>query len=178
MKHAKQRVKRSDIVALVILAIVWIWLIITLIFSFIPNHIEPKTAQAEEFVINDTPYVPQAVVLDTTIIEEPKWSYLVPEIQQRLSGRPLAAYSDTIAKACYETGMSPYWFCTISIVESGAGANCFRSCNAWGYGSYSWSSWEEAIPSFCASFVRGYGSGLTPSSHLTYCPSGAYYAYL
>lgn len=108
----------------------------------------------------------------------PPYADNVIMVEQMLGNRPLAAYSEYIAEICYNTGMDWYWFCTIAIVESGGGTHCFMPYNAWGYGNYGWSSWEEAIPSFCQMFVAGYGSGLNQGSHLAYCPGGAYYEYV
>lgn len=102
----------------------------------------------------------------------------VDQVRNHLGDRPLAEYSELIASSCSLYGMDPYWFCTIAITESGGGQHCFLPYNAWGYGQYSWSSWEESIPSFIQHFVQGYGSGLDASSHLTYCPGGAYGRYV
>lgn len=149
---------------------------------------EPSIKEVMELAVSDLPYIePEAeeelelpqgkltVEVDQETLDK---QAMAQEARDRLGGRPLAAYAETIAEACYNSGMSVKWFCIIAITESGGGANCFRSCNAWGYGQYSWSSWEEAIPSFCNKFVQGYGSGLTASSHLRYCPGGAYAQYV
>lgn len=60
----------------------------------------------------------------------------------------------------------------ISYVESSKGAVCFRSHNAWGYGSYSFGSWEEGINRVVSALGGSlYGGYLTREAAATYCPS-------
>ncbi|MGI6217557.1 MAG: coiled-coil domain-containing protein, partial [Coriobacteriales bacterium] len=98
-------------------------------------------------------------------------------INNYLAGSPLAGYGETFAEAAWDYGVDPRWSPAIACVESGKGASCFRSHNAWGWGTSSWSSWEEAITAHVSGLARIYGSTLTPSAAQKYCPSNATYWY-
>ena len=91
-------------------------------------------------------------------------------IDDYLSGSPLAGQGKTFAEAAWDYGVDPRWSPAISYVESSRGARCFRSHNAWGWGSSSWGSWEEAIPAHVSGLARVYGSTLTLSAAKKYCP--------
>lgn len=91
-------------------------------------------------------------------------------IDAYLASTPLAGYGATFVAAADAYGLDARLLPAISKVESGGGANCFLSCNAWGYGHYSWSSWDEAIWAVAAGISRGYGSSATPESmESVYC---------
>ena len=78
---------------------------------------------------------------------------------------------ETFAAAAWDYGVDPRWSPAIACVESGLGANCAHSYNAWGWGSVSWSSWEEAIDAHVAGLARGYGYTLSVTAAQKYCPS-------
>ncbi len=92
-------------------------------------------------------------------------------IDAYLAGSPLAGQGVNFAKAAWTYGVDPRWSPAISSIESSKGANCFRSYNAWGWGTSSWSSWEEAIDAHVSGLARVYGSTLTLSAAQKYCPS-------
>jgi type II secretory pathway pseudopilin PulG len=104
-------------------------------------------------------------------------SQWAPRINNYLSGTPLAGYGEEFASAAWDYGVDPRWSPAISYVESSCGAHCFRSHNAWGWGNYSFDSWEEAIPAHVAYLGRKYGSTLTYSAAQTYCPPNASHWY-
>lgn len=85
-------------------------------------------------------------------------------IDAYLGSSPLGGYGATFVAAADAYGLDARLLPAISKVESGGGAKCFLSCNAWGYGHYSWSSWDEAIWAVAAGISRGYGSSATPES--------------
>ncbi len=92
-------------------------------------------------------------------------------IDSYLSGSPTAGTGKYYAAAAWDNGVDPRWAPAISCIESTKGAYCFRSHNAWGYGSSGFSSWEEGINTV----VRGlgsslYGGHLTQEAARTYCP--------
>ena len=92
-------------------------------------------------------------------------------IDDYLSGSPTAGTGKYYAAAAWDNGVDPRWAPAISCIESTKGAYCFRSHNAWGYGSSGFSSWEEGINTV----VRGlgsslYGGHLTQEAARTYCP--------
>ncbi len=93
-----------------------------------------------------------------------------PRIDSYLSGSPLAGTGETFASAAWDYGVDPRWSPAISTVESSKGAACFKSHNAWGWGSSSWDSWEAAIEAHVAGLARGYGYTLSESAAKKYCP--------
>lgn len=94
-----------------------------------------------------------------------------PRIDSYLSGSPLAGTGKYFAAAAWDNGVDPRWAPAISYVESSKGAVCFRSHNAWGYGSKNFSSWEEGIYAVVGALGGSlYGGYLTREAAATYCP--------
>lgn len=98
-------------------------------------------------------------------------------IDAYLAGFPLAGYGATFAAAAWDYGVNPRWSPAIAFAESTLGTYCFLPHNAWGWGSVSWGSWEEAIYDHVAGLARGYGYTLTYDAALKYCPPNADYWY-
>lgn len=96
-----------------------------------------------------------------------KWA---PRIDAYLGSAPLGGQGATFAAAAWDYGVDPRWSPAISCVESTKGRYCFRSHNAWGWGSSSWSSWEEAIDAHVGGLSRGYGYTITQAAARKYCP--------
>lgn len=97
-----------------------------------------------------------------------------PRIDAYLAGSPMAGTGRYYAAAAWDNGVDPRWAPAISFVESGKGATCYRSYNAWGYGGYGFSSWQEGINRIVASLGSSlYGGYLTREAASTYCPSNA-----
>ena len=94
-------------------------------------------------------------------------------IDAYLAGSPLAGQGATFARAAYTYGVDPRWSPAISFTESGKGAACFLPHNAWGWGSESWGSWEEAINDHVAGLSRGYGYTISLDAARKYCPPNA-----
>ena len=65
------------------------------------------------------------------------------------------------------------WSPAISFTESSKGAVCFLPHNAWGWGSVSWDSWEEAIDAHVRGLARGYGYTISLDAARKYCPPNA-----
>ncbi len=102
-------------------------------------------------------------------------------IDAYLSGSPLAGYGSTFAEAAWAYGVDPRFSPAISAVESSKGRYNFLPYNAWGWGSVSWSSWEEAIWDHTAGLAAGYGGRLSVAGAARYNPanpSGWYSAVL
>ena len=95
-----------------------------------------------------------------------------PRIDGYLSGSALAGTGEIFASAAWDYGVDPRWSPAISAVESSKGGACFQPYNAWGWGSASWGSWEEAINAHVGGLARGYGYTLTEDAARRYCPSG------
>lgn len=98
-----------------------------------------------------------------------KWA---PRIDAYLSGSPMAGTGKYYAAAAWDNGVDPRWAPAISFVESSKGAACFKSHNAWGYGGFSFSSWEEGINRVVSALGGSmYGGYLTREAAAIYCPS-------
>lgn len=93
-----------------------------------------------------------------------------PRIDAYLAGSPLAGQGKTFAEAAWNYGVDPRWSPAISLTESSKGAHCAYPYNAWGWGSVSWSSWEEAIDAHVRGLARGYGYTISVESAKKYCP--------
>ena len=93
-----------------------------------------------------------------------------PRIDNYLAGSPLAGQGATFASAAWDYGVDPRWSPAISNTESSKGLYCFASHNAWGWGSSSWSTWEEAIYAHVAGLSAGYGYTLSVWAAQKYCP--------
>lgn len=87
-----------------------------------------------------------------------------------LAGSPLAGQGATFAAAAWDAGIDPRYSAAIAEVESSKGRNCFRPHNAWGWGSVSWGSWEEAITAHAVGLARGYGYTVSEVAAKKYCP--------
>jgi hypothetical protein len=94
-------------------------------------------------------------------------------IDAYLAGSPLAGYGSTFAAAAWDYGVDPRWSPAIACIESSKGAYCFLPYNAWGWGSVSWSSWDEAIYGHVAGLARGYGYTISYEAAQRYCPPTA-----
>lgn len=93
-----------------------------------------------------------------------------PRIDAYLSGSPMAGQGSTFAKAAFAYGVDPRFSPAISYTESSKGAVCFNSHNAWGWGSASWDSWEEAIDAHVSGLASGYGYTISEEGAKKYCP--------
>lgn len=103
-----------------------------------------------------------------------EWS---ARIDAYLAGSPLAGTGSIFAEAAYDYGVDPRWSPAISNTESSKGAVCFKPHNAWGWGSSSWSSWDEAIRAHVAGLAAGYGYTISLSAAQKYCPPNAAHWY-
>lgn len=93
-----------------------------------------------------------------------------PRIDAYLAGSPLAGQGTTFARAAYQYGVDPRFSPAISFTESSKGLCCFLPHNAWGWGSASWDSWEEAIYDHVAGLASGYGGQISIEGAQKYCP--------
>ena len=96
-----------------------------------------------------------------------KWA---GRIDSYLAGSPLSGYGKQFASAAWDYGVDPRWSPAISCVESSKGAVCFRSHNAWGWGSSDWPDWNTAIDAHVRGLAAGYGYTLTETAAQKYCP--------
>ncbi|WP_239471695.1 coiled-coil domain-containing protein [Olsenella profusa] len=94
-------------------------------------------------------------------------------IDAYLAGSPLAGQGATFAEAAWEYGCDPRFSPAIAMVESSLGRYCFLPYNAWGWGSSSWSNWEDAIWDHVAGLASIYGGHLTYAGAQMYCPPNA-----
>ena len=98
-------------------------------------------------------------------------------IDAYLAGSPLSGQGTTFASAAWDYGVDPRWSPAISCIESSKGEVCFLPCNAWGWGSESWGSWEEAINDHVQGLARGYGYTVSYDAAAKYCPPNADFWY-
>lgn len=91
-------------------------------------------------------------------------------IDNYLAGSPLEGTGRVFAEAAWDYGVDPRWSPAISCIESTKGTYCFASHNAWGWGSVSWDSWDEAIRDHVAGLARGYGYTISTEAAQRYCP--------
>lgn len=108
--------------------------------------------------------------VDFTVGKEAFITEWTSRIDNYLAGSPLAGQGATFAEAAWNNGVDPRWSPAISNTESSKGAVCFKPYNAWGWGSSSWSSWEEAINAHVAGLASGYGYSITVANAQKYCP--------
>jgi hypothetical protein len=87
----------------------------------------------------------------------------------------LSGQGSVFASAAWDSGADPRWSPAISAVESTKGTYCFEDYNAWGWGSYSFSSWGEAIPAHVSYLSSMYGGYLTPEAAATYAADPSWY---
>lgn len=149
----------------------------------IQDTLESQISQAkEEAAARAAKVAPISDVIDTDGWSDDKIDFVIewaPRIDSYLSGRTLSGYGAHFAAAAYDYDVDPRVGAAISVIESGGGDVCFRPCNAWGWGSSSWGSWEEAIDGWTQSFNSGYGYDMDASDCARYCPgNGGYYSTL
>ena len=108
--------------------------------------------------------------VDFTVGKEAFIAEWTARIDSYLAGSPLAGQGATFATAAWNNGVDPRWSPAISNTESTKGAHCFLPHNAWGWGSNSWSGWEEAINAHVAGLASGYGYSITYANAAKYCP--------
>lgn len=98
-------------------------------------------------------------------------------IDNYLAGSPIAGYGYAFANAAYMYNVDPRWSPAIACAESGKGVVCFRPYNAWGWGTASWNSWEDAIYGHVSGLSKGYGYTISMGAAEAYCPPNASYWY-
>ena len=128
---------------------------------------EQEARAAQESAANAASMLPE---VDFTVGKEAFITQWTSRIDNYLAGSPLAGYGSTFAEAAWNNGVDPRWSPAISNTESSKGAVCFKPYNAWGWGSSSWSSWEEAINAHVAGLASGYGYSITVANAQKYCP--------
>lgn len=118
----------------------------------------------------ETPAAEAPAAADTSSGEAAFVAEWAPRIDAYLAGSPLAGQGTTFAKAAYQYDVDPRFSPAISFTESSKGAVCFKPHNAWGWGSASWGSWEEAIYAHVAGLASGYGGQISEAGAKKYCP--------
>lgn len=129
-----------------------------------PQEVVEGEAPAADIVEYSLPAVDWSVGKDAFVAE---WG---SRINSYLAGSPLEGYGQVFAEAAWDNGVDPRWSPAISNTESGKGSVCFRSCNAWGWGSSDWGDWETAIRAHVSGLASGYGYSITLEGAQSYCP--------
>lgn len=110
-------------------------------------------------------------VVDWTMSHDQFVAYWGARIDVFLAGFPLAGQGVAFAEAAWNYGIDPRLSPAISNTESTRGRSCFLPYNAWGWGSSSWGSWEEAIDAHVRGLKNGgYGPMITYWGAQKYCP--------
>lgn len=91
-------------------------------------------------------------------------------IDAYLAGSAMAGTGTIFAEAAWDYGVDPRWSPAIAYTESSLGSACFLPYNAWGWGSVSFSSWDDAIRTHVAGLARGYGYTISVTAAQKYCP--------
>lgn len=125
----------------------------------------------------EVPSSPDAGTVDWSSDKQNFVSSWGSRIDAYLAGSPLSGYGKTFAEAAWSYGVDPRFSPAISCVESTKGAYCFKPHNAWGWGSSSWSTWEDAIWDHVAGLASGYDGHLTYAAAKKYCPPNADFWY-
>ncbi len=160
-----------------------------LFFGMIVNTINSESAlnivqkDSAAYITNDeliekaTEEVKEAVIYEKISPEPTVDPEQVRQVKEYLSKRnaPLADYADAIVTASVKYGIDYRLVAAISVIESEGGKNCFRSYNAWGWGSKSFDSWEDGIYTVTEGLSKYYANGATTPAEISvsYCPPGA-----
>ena len=86
---------------------------------------------------------------------------------------PLADYAEKFVEVANKYGLDYRLLPAIAVMESGGGKSLFRSYNAWGYGKYSFNSFEEGIEIVGKGLKTGYidkGRDTVEEIAPIYCP--------
>lgn len=125
----------------------------------------------------EVPASPDPGTVDWSVGRDAFIATWTARIDAYLAGSPLAGQGATFAEAAWEYGCDPRFSPAIAMVESSLGRYCFLSHNAWGWGSSSWGSWEDAIWAHVAGLASIYGGHLTYAGAQMYCPPNAAHWY-
>ena len=126
--------------------------------------------QAAESAPSEPVQTPSPDGADWSSDKETFVSQWAGRIDAYLAGSPMAGQGTTFASAAWDYGVDPRWSPAIANTESSKGLYCFLPYNAWGWGSSSWGSWEEAINAHVAGLARGYGYTISVEAAQKYCP--------
>ena len=134
---------------------------------------EKKKTETTNSVSSTTITPPKNDGADWTTDKETFVNEWTGRIDNYLAGSPMAGQGKTFAEAAWDFGVDPRWSPAISNTESSKGRYCFKPHNAWGWGSSSWDSWEEAIRAHVRGLANGYGYTISMEAAKKYCPPNA-----
>ncbi|MDR2721668.1 MAG: hypothetical protein LBB35_02215, partial [Coriobacteriaceae bacterium] len=117
-----------------------------------------------------TPQAPSTGGVDWSVDKATFVNTWTKRIDAYLAGSPMAGQGRTFAEAAWNYGVDPRFSPAISNTESTKGRYCFLPHNAWGWGSVSWGSWEEAINAHVRGLANGYGGAISIAGAKKYCP--------
>ena len=154
MRGADRTVGRRTRVMLAIVPALALLVIVTMVAQYVSGYIAHLNAVTARAVAQAADPVPQVSETSTAEVDAAEWA---ARIDDYLAGSPLEGQGVTFATASWKYGVDARWSPAIATVESGKGANCYYSHNAWGWGMYSWDSWEEAIDAHVKGLSEYYG---------------------
>ena len=136
-----------------------------------PATFETASGNVVEIQVPPEPSVTtEPLVTNTTQPETEGWA---ERIDAYLEGSPLEGYGQVFADAAATYGVDPRLSPAISTIESSKGEYTFKDHNAWGWGSESWDSWEDAIYDQVQGLAEVYDGTLTYEGAEMYCPPSA-----
>lgn len=138
---------------------------------------EPEPEPVYETTAYASGSVPTVYDQADLVISQTEVSDWAARIDRYMAGTPLAGYGYAFAQAACDYGVDPRLSPAIATVESSNGLYCFRSHNAWGWGSSSWPDWETAIYGHIAGLAAGGYMPFNQAAGTRYCNSG-YWSYL
>lgn len=176
--------RRGEIVFRRVFLIVVLYIILVLVGKQVAYKNEVRDAQAKETIewINgdrvttkpsgEVEVVPKEVFEDKTddrVVKIEKFFRI------NRGNAPLMAHAVKFVEVADKYGLDYRLLPAIATMESGGGKSLFRSYNAWGYGKYNFSSFDEGIETVGAGLKKYKDRGLVTPGQIApvYCPPNA-----
>lgn len=158
--------------------------------SVVPEKAQAQERDKEEWINGDrvttkadgsVEVVPAEVFMSAEQLREQDLNYqkakkIETYFRVNRNNAPLADYAEKFVEVANKYGLDYRLLPAIAVMESGGGKSLFRSYNAWGYGKYSFNSFEEGIEIVGKGLKEGYidKGRVTPAQIAPiYCPPNA-----
>lgn len=158
--------------------------------SVVPEKAQAQERDKEEWINGDrvttkadgsVEVVPAEVFMSAEQLRERDLNYqrakkIETYLRVNRNNAPLADYAEKFVEVANKYGLDYRLLPAIAVMESGGGKSLFRSYNAWGYGKYSFNSFEEGIEIVGKGLKEGYidKGRVTPAQIAPiYCPPNA-----
>lgn len=158
--------------------------------SVVPEKAQAQERDKEEWINGDrvttkadgsVEVVPAEVFMSAEQLRERDLNYqrakkIETYLRVNRNNAPLADYAEKFVEVANKYGLDYRLLPAIAVMESGGGKSLFRPYNAWGYGKYSFNSFEEGIEIVGKGLKEGYidKGRVTPAQIAPiYCPPNA-----